>query len=457
MANGNGRQPPWSEEAEISVLGAMLIDEEAARDGRDLLQADHFYRESHRRIFRALSRIVERGDVPDVTLLSDELKSAGELEAAGGVGALAQLVDAVPTAANLESHAEILQRKAALRQLIRGAGESVREAYDAPTADAEAVLDRAESRILSASRALTNGASDAHGASGLVSGFLDRVEEARQSPGGVTGLPTGFADLDRMTRGLDPGTLTVVAGRPSMGKTALELDVARHVSLRQGAHVGIASLEMPAETVIGRMICQEGGLDYQRTVTGRLKDRDAESLAEAAGRLKTAPLTVSSPATLNLYQLRRWARKLHRRHDLGLLTVDYLQLMDGPSDAGNREQEVARLSRGLKSIALELGVPVMALSQLSRAPENRPGSNRPRLSDLRESGAIEQDADLVLFVYREAMYVDPTDARYSEVENEAEIIVGKHRNGPTGTVRLWFRRSEIRFESKVREGRETLL
>ncbi len=440
-----GRQAPWSEEAELSVLGGMLIDGDAVAVAIELINDAAFYREANRRIFRAMMGLYNRGDVIDAVTLADALKSAGELEGVGGMAYLAQLVDAVPTAANIEYHCKILRDKGILRRLIESATDIVQEAYEAASGDVDEALDRAEQRIFEIAEAKQR------------SGFVwikeilwptfERIEELQRSPGAVTGVPTGFPELDNMTAGFQPGDLIVLAGRPSMGKTALALNFAQHASIEAEVPVALFSLEMSKESLVQRLLCAEGRVDSSRLRRGALQDDEYERLATAAGFLNTAPVWIDDTPAISSLELRAKARRLKAEVELGLIVVDYLQLMTGPGRVENRQQEISAISRGLKAVGKELGVPVLALSQLSRAPEQRTGDHRPRLSDLRESGAIEQDADLVLFIFREEVYKsreevdqDPTLA------GKAELIIGKQRNGPTGGVPLYFHKNYTLFE-----------
>ena len=440
-----GRSAPWSEEAELSVLGGMLIDGDAVAIAIELVNDAAFYREGNRRIFRAMSRLYNRSAVIDAVTLADELKSAGELDAVGGMAYLAQLVDAVPTAANVEYHCRILRDKAILRRLIESATEIVQDAYEASGGEVDETLDRAEQRIFEIAQAQER------------SGFVwikeilwptfERIEELQRSPGAVTGVPTGFPELDNMTAGFQPGDLVVLAGRPSMGKTAIALNFAQHAAIEAEVPVAVFSLEMSKESLVQRLLCAEGRVDSSRLRRGSLQDDEYQRLATAAGLLNTAPVWIDDTPAISALELRAKARRLRAEVDLGLIVVDYMQLMTGPSRVENRQQEISAISRGLKAVAKELGVPVLALSQLSRAPEQRTGDHRPRLSDLRESGAIEQDADLVLFIFREEVYksreeveLDPTLA------GKAELIIGKQRNGPTGGLSLYFHKSYTLFE-----------
>jgi len=440
----SGRHPPWSQEAEVSILGGMLIDGDAVARAMELVNDTAFFREGNRRIFRGMMRLYNRGDVIDPVTLSDELKSAGELESSGGMEFLAQLVDAVPTAANIEYHCRILRDKATLRRLIEEASEIIREAYDAPAGSSQETLDRAEQRIFQISEAASR------------RGFIwikeilwpafERIEEMQRT-GAVTGVPSGFVDLDRYTAGFQPADLIVLAGRPSMGKTALALNFAQHAAIEHEKHVAIFSLEMAKESLVQRLLCAEGRVDSSRLRHGRLEDDEYGRLATAAGLLNTAPIWIDDTPSLTALELRAKARRLRAEVDLELVIVDYLQLMAGPRGAENRQQEISSISRSLKAVAKELNVPLLALSQLSRAPEQRT-DHRPLLADLRESGAIEQDADLVMFIYREEVYKGPIDRDGNSIEGEAELIIGKQRNGPTGEVPLYFHKQYTLFDSR---------
>lgn len=447
----SGRQIPWSEEAEISVLSAMLIDGDAVARAIEMVGDGSFYREANRRVFRAMVRLYSRGEVIDVVTLSDELKSAGELEGAGGMAYLARLLDAVPTAANIEYHCRILKDKSVLRQLIESATDIVREAYDAPAGEVDDTLDRAEQRIFQIAQ------------SSQRQGFVwikeilwptfERIEELQSSPGSVTGVASGFPDLDNLTAGFQKGDLIIVAGRPSMGKTALAMNFAQHAAIDKEVPVAVFSLEMSKESIVQRLLCSEGRVNAGRLRRGRLQDDEYARLATAAGHLNTAPIWIDDTPAITVLELRAKARRLASEVDLGLIIVDYLQLMSGPSNVDNRQQEISAISRAIKAVAKELNVPVVALSQLSRAPEQRT-DKRPVLADLRESGAIEQDADLVLFVYREEVYRRPEDLlddSGESIEGKAELIIGKQRNGPIGSVGLYFHKNYTLFESIARQ------
>jgi replicative DNA helicase len=438
------RQPPFSPEAEVSVLGGMLIDRDAVARAVELVRDSMFFREAHRRLFRAMARLFERGDVIDVITLSEELKKTGELEAAGGMSYLAELLDAVPTAANIEYHARLVREKALLRHLIEAASTIIRDVYDQGERSVEEVLDEAEQRVFQVA--------ESHERTGFVWikeilwPTFEHIERLQESKSGITGVPTGFKDLDRMTTGLQRGDLTIVAARPSMGKTSWVLNVAQTAAIEHNTPVAIFSLEMSKEQLVQRLLCAEGRVDSQRLRRGQLSADEYQRLAAAAGHLNTAPLWIDDSPGSTVLEMRAKARRLAAETDLGLLVIDYMQLMSGAARTESRVQEVSEISRGLKALARELDVPVVALSQLSRAPEQRT-DRRPQLSDLRESGSIEQDADLVMFLYRPEYYFGPVDKDGNSLEGKAELVVAKQRNGPTGTVDLFFHKAYTRFDS----------
>ncbi len=448
------RTPPFSGEAETAVLGGMLIDREAVSRAIEHVNESMFYREANRRLFRAMVRLYERGDVIDVITVSEELKKTAEMEAAGGFGYLAQLVDAVPTAANVEYHARIVRDKALLRRLVEQASQIIRDVYEQGERDVHEILDTAEARIFQVA--------ESHKREGFVwikeilwSAF-EHIEKLQESGGGITGVPTGFPDLDRMTTGFQKGDLCIVAARPSMGKTSWVLNVAANAAIGHNIPVAVFSLEMSSEQLVQRLLCAEGRIDAQRLRRGRLSPEEHQRLAAAAGHLNTAPLWIDDSPASNVLEIRAKSRRLQSElrsggRELGMVVLDYLQLMSGASRAENRVQEVSEISRGLKALARELEVPVVALSQLSRGPEQRT-DKRPMLSDLRESGSIEQDADVVMFLYRPEYYA-PADKR-EELEGKSELIIGKQRNGPTGVIELYFQKAYTRFDSMDRSPQE---
>ena len=449
-----GRQPPWSSEAEQAVLGAMLLDQDAALKAAELLDDTMFYREGNRVLYRAMVALTERGDAIDPVTLRDELVRRGELDRAGGMDYLAALVEVVPTAAHIEHHARIVRDKAVLRRLGDAATSIAQDVYDGRTSAGEA-LDNAEHRVFQVAQ--FRRAEEFIRIKELIWPTMERIEQLQAGAGSVTGVPSGFPDLDTLTAGFQKGDLIIIAARPSMGKTAFALNVLQHSAIDHGVGVAMFSLEMSKDQLVQRLLCSEGLVDAQRLRRGNLRDEDYPKLARAAGLLSSAPVWIDDSAMLTPLAMRSKARRLKLEHGIGLVVVDYLQLMQGPTDVENRQQEISYISRSLKALAKELEVPVVALSQLSRAPEQRGGEHRrPQLSDLRESGAIEQDADVVLFIYREEMYVAPNeegkklDKDGNDIERKAELILGKQRNGPTGTVGLVFVKEYTRFDSQSR-------
>lgn len=441
------RTPPFSLEAETAILGGMLIDRDAVTKAVEVLQETMFYREANRRLYRAMIRLFERGDVIDVITVSEELKKSDELESAGGFDYLGNLVDAVPTAANLEYHARIVRDKALLRRLVEQSTSIIRDVYEQGAKSVDEILDEAEARIFQVA--------ESHKREGFVwikeilwSAF-EHIERLQQSDSGITGVPSGFPDLDRMTTGLQKGDLVIVAARPSMGKTAWVMNVAATAAITHNVPVAIFSLEMSSEQLVQRLLCSEGRIDAQKLRKGRLSQEEHQRLAAAAGHLNTAPIWIDDQPGSNILEIRAKARRLQsdlRRDgkDLGMIIIDYMQLMGSAGQSESRVQEVSQISRGLKGLARELDVPLIALSQLSRGPEQRT-DKRPMLSDLRESGSIEQDADVVMFLYRPEYYA-PAEKK-EELDGQAELIVSKQRNGPTGVVNLYFQKSYTRFDS----------
>ena len=437
------RTPPQNLEAEQSVLGSILLDNEvfATLEGR--LQAGHFYKEGHRKIFRAMDALFRRGEPLDLVTLTEELRQVGELEGVGSVNYLIGLAESVPTAAYAENYARIVREKAVLRELIAASGQIMQSAFD-QSMPLEQILDKAEANIFE----LASSKRSHHfsGMSNLVHDTFEHIQELFNNPDPVSGLRTGFKELDTLTAGLQPSSLNVLAARPSMGKTSLALTMGQHAALREGVTVGIFSLEMSALQLVTRMLCSEARVDMSRVRNGQLSDRDFQRLADTAGRMAEGRIFIDDNADLTVMELRSRARRLMAEHDLGLIIVDYLQLMSGTGGhtGENRQQEISTISRGLKALARELDVPVLVLSQLSRAVEARP-NKRPMLSDLRESGAIEQDADLVMFIYRDEYYHPD-----SEKQGVAEIHIGKQRNGPVGSVDLQFHSAHVRFNDLAR-------
>ena len=436
------RALPHNLEAERSILGAILIRNDAFNVAAELIDADDFFRDAHRRVFDKMVDLNERGQAIDLVTLRDELSRSGELEPVGGPAYISSLADGVPRSTNVEHYARIVKERATLRNLIAAANRIEAEAYAAQE-EASVVLDRAEQEIFSIAEGRIRSGFVPLGE--LARNSFDTIERLQSVQSAVTGVPTGFVDIDEMTAGLQPADLVIVAARPSMGKTAFALNVGAHVGTTGGRTVGVFSLEMSKEQLFLRMLTSAAQIDSHRFRTGLLTESDYGRLSEAITFLSAARVHIDDTPSLGVLEMRAKSRRLKAEHGLDLLVIDYLQLMQGRGRFENRNQEIASISRSLKALAKELDVPVVALSQLSRAPESR-SDKRPQLSDLRESGALEQDADVVMFIFREDMYEETP-----ENENVAEIIVGKQRNGPTGTVKLAFLKQQTRFESLSRD------
>ena len=437
------RTLPHNLEAEKSVLGAILVNNEAFNHAAELIDARDFFRDAHRRIFDRMVTLSERGDAIDLVTLKEELGRMGELEAVGGPAYVASLADGVPRSANVEHYARIVKEKATLRSLIFSANKILANAYQAED-DPDVILDGAEKAIFEiAEDRVRAGFTPLRD---LVQSSFATIEKLQQHKGMVTGVPTGFVDLDEMTSGLQPSDLVLVAARPSMGKTSFVLNIAQHVGIHTEMTVGFFSLEMSKEQLFMRMLTGEARIDNHRFRSGYLNEKDYGRLSHALGTLAEARVYIDDTASIGVLEMRAKARRLQAEHGLNLLIIDYIQLMQGRGRFENRQQELASISRSLKILAKELQVPVVALSQLSRAPETR-SDHRPQLSDLRESGALEQDADVVMFIYRDEQYRDADGQPNQESEGVAEIIIGKQRNGPVGTVKLAFIKEHTRFEN----------
>jgi replicative DNA helicase len=435
------RTLPHNLEAERSVLGAILIHNDAFNHAAELIDSRDFFRDGHRRIFDKMVVLSERGDPIDFVTLKEELTRSGELEEVGGPTYVAALADGVPRSANIEYYARIVKEKATLRNLIHSANKILTDAYEAEL-EPEVVLDEAERSIFAiAEGRIREGFVPLKD---LVQGSFQTIEKLQQQKGAVTGVPSGFADLDELTAGFQAGDLVIIAARPSMGKTSLVLNMAQYVGTSTDMVVGFFSLEMSKEQLFMRMLTSEARIDAHRFRTGYLNEKDYGRLSHALGTLAEARVFIDDSASIGVLEMRAKARRLKAEHGLHLLVIDYLQLMSGRGRFESRQQEVSAISRSLKGLAKELGIPVIALSQLSRAPEGR-GDHKPQLSDLRESGAIEQDADVVLFIYRAEVYDKEKTA--PEELGVAEIIIGKQRNGPIGSVKLSFLNQFTRFEN----------
>lgn len=421
--------PPQNIEAEQSVLGGILIENEAINKVLEILTPDDFYRDSHRKIFNALIELSERDEPADLITTTNELRKRGQLDAIGGASYLASLIDSVPTAANIEYYARIVREKAILRKLIETSTEIITQSYQ-DRWDVDNFLDEAEKSIFEISERRVR--PSFYSIREVVKTSLDAISKLYEKKELITGVPSGFKELDKMTAGFQPSDLIIVAGRPSMGKTAFCLNIAQYAAVERKIPVAIFSLEMSKEQLVIRMLCAQSQVDGTRLRTGFLHESDWTKLTLAAGTLYEAPIFIDDTAALSVLELRAKARRLKADCRLGLIVIDYLQLMKGRGKAESRQQEISEISRSLKALAKELDIPVIAVSQLSRKPEERHG-NRPQLSDLRESGAIEQDADVILFVFREEVY-----NRSEDNQGKAEIIIGKQRNGPIGKVDLAF-------------------
>jgi replicative DNA helicase len=441
--------PPHSLEAEQSILGGLLLDNEAADRIGDVLSEDDFYSDAHRVIYRHVLALAADGKPVDVVTLSEALGQVQKLDYVGGLAYLGALVANVPSAANIRHYAQIVRERSILRQLAATAGEIADSAFNPLGRNARMVLDEAEAKVLHIAEQGARGQRTFQALKDLLVSAVDRIETLynRDNPSDVTGVATGFSDLDKETAGLQPGDLVIVAGRPSMGKTALALNIGEHVAIDLKLPVVVFSMEMGASQLAMRMIGSVGRLDQHKLRTGRLAADDWERLSTALGRLSEAPMLIDETPALNAIEVRSRARRLQKQYgQLGLVIVDYIQLMQAQSAGENRATEISEISRSLKALAKELKVPVVALSQLNRSLEQRP-NKRPVMSDLRESGAIEQDADVILFIYRDEVYNED-----SPDKGTAEIIIGKQRNGPIGTVRLTFLGEHTRFENMARPG-----
>jgi replicative DNA helicase len=436
------RTLPHNLEAEKCVLGAVLINNHAFNQAAEVIDADDFYRHAHRRIFETMVGLTDRSEPVDLVTLKDALTKSGELDEVGGPAYIASLTDGVPRTANVEYYARIVKEKSTLRRLIQASSDVLGRAYDADE-DADVLLDEAERSIFQiAEHRMRSGFVSL---ASLVDSGYQLIDQLQQHRGLVTGVPTGFTELDEMTSGFQKSDLIIVAARPSMGKTSFILNIALNCAVDAGKSVGIFSLEMSKDQLFMRMLTSEARVDAHRFRGGYLGDQDYERLVGAFGRLHDAKVFIDDTPSAGILEMRAKARRLKLEHGLDLIVIDYLQLMQGRGRFDNRQQELAAISRSLKILAKELEVPIVALSQLSRASESR-SNHRPQLSDLRESGALEQDADVVLFIYREEMYTNEGEPN-PESEGVAEIIIGKQRNGPIGDVRLAFLKQYTRFEN----------
>jgi len=444
--------PPHNIEAESSLLCAILIDQNAIAKIADVVNPDDFYKDAHRLIFEAMQELYARHEPTDLLTVGNRLEEKKQLEMLGGRSYMAELSNTVATAAHIVQHAKIIQKKATLRRLLAAAGSITRLGHE-EAEDLEKLLDTAEQELFLVSQRYLKKAFVP--IAQILNEAFDRIDDLHKEKGKIRGLPSGFTDLDQKLAGFQKSDLIILAARPSLGKTTLALDFARNIAVRAKVPVGIFSLEMSKEQLVDRLICAEAGVDLWRMRTGRLSDaegsEDFPKIGHAMGTLSEAPIYIDDSGSANIMEIRTKARRLQSEHGLGMLVVDYLQLMEGRTATDNRVQEVSEITRGLKSLARELDIPVLALSQLSRLVESRTQAI-PRLADLRESGSIEQDADVVMFIYRKAM-----DKNYkredlpAEERHSAEVHIEKHRNGPTGIVRLFFDEEKVTFKNLDRQ------
>ena len=440
------RIPPQSIDAEKSVLGAMLLDKDAIIKIIDILNAEDFYEERHGLIYDAMLNLFEKRRPIDIVTLSEMLESADQIKNIGGSAYLADLVNETPSAANIVHYAQICREKAVLRRLISAAGGITELGYD-ENAELSETLDKAEQSLFAVSQKFLKNKFIA--ISSVLTDAFDRIDKIHKDKdkGAIRGVPTGYTDLDNITAGFQNSDLIILAARPSMGKTSFALNLAEHAAIEEKIPVGIFSLEMSKDQLIDRLLSSQSGVDSWKLRTGNLSDEDFPKIGYAMGVLSEAPIFIDDSAGANVMEVRAKARRLQMEHGLGLIVIDYLQLMEGRSRSGeaNRVQEISEISRSLKGLARELNVPVIALSQLSRAVEHR-DNKRPQLSDLRESGSIEQDADVVMFMYRDEYYNPESDKK-----GITEILIKKHRNGPTGMMELFFNPAQMRFSNLEKE------
>lgn len=435
--------PPQNNEAEIAVLGSMLLDKEAIGKAVELLEDAFFYKSAHEKIYSTVVKLYDKNKAVDIVTLVEELRSVNQLEEVGGPAYVASISSSVPTSANVEHYAKIVREKAILRNLISTATQIVSESFD-NASSVDALLDKAERMIFDITSNKVE--SKVSSIKDIIKTSIETIDNLYQRKENITGLASGFHDFDIMTAGLQKSDLIIVAGRPSMGKSALVSCIAEHIGVVEKTPLAFFSLEMSKEQLAQRMLCSHAGVDAHKVRTGFLSQSDWPKLLNAAGKLSQSPIYIDDTPGVTALELRARARRLKSQHDIGLIVVDYLQLMQGPARSESRQQEISEISRSLKALARELSVPLIAVSQLSRAVEQR-SDRRPQLSDLRESGAIEQDADLVVLLLREEYY-NPTE----ENKGIAEVIVAKQRNGPVGSLKLTFINEYTRFADRSEEG-----
>ena len=442
----NGKTPPQAIDIEEAVLGALMLDQNAIVNVIEMLHADFFYKPEHQYIFRAIHNLVEKARPVDLLTVIEELRSEGNLENAGGSYFIAQITNHVTSSAHVEHHARILSEKFIQRELIRISTETIRDSYD-ETTDVVQLLDHTEQKLMDIND--NNFRSDYQNISDIVSKAIKEIDEASQKEGGITGIPSGFEELDSITAGFHPGTLVIIAARPAMGKTAFALTMMRNMAIDYKKPVAFFSLEMPATEIAMRLISAQSEIDASKLKKGTLEAWEKEQIMAQTQKLNTAPIYIDDSSQLSIFELRAKCRRLKQRFNIQAVFIDYLQLMKGETDNrnGNREQEISNISRQLKSLSKELSIPVFALAQLSRAVETRGGNKEPQLSDLRESGAIEQDADMVMFLYRPEYYGFAEDENGNPTYGLAKVLLAKHRAGGTGKMDMRFRANYARFEN----------
>lgn len=445
MPDFNEKIPPQAIEAEQAILGAMLLDKEAVHKALEILYDDAFYKDAHSKIYSAIISLADNNQPVDLISLAEELIKRKQLEEIGGRSYLADLASCVATSANVEHHCKIVLERTILRKLIESSTEIVQQCYD-PTQDARTLLDQAEMKIFTiAEKKISEGFVAIRD---LLPRTIEKIEEYTKRVGGVTGIPTGYEKLDEITAGLQASDLIVLAGRPSMGKTSLALSIASNAAIDFGKPIGIFSLEDSKDNLALKLLCSQARISSHKMRTGKLADREWANVSIGVGPLSESKIFIDDTPALGLLELRAKARRLKRKENVGLLIIDYLQLMRGPKYVESRQQEITAICQSLKSLAKELNIPILAISQLSRKTEDRP-RKRPELADLRESGSIEQDADLVLLIYRPEFYkiYEFDDEEKTSAKGLAEIIIAKHRNGPTGDIKLAFVKDYARFEN----------
>ncbi len=433
--------PPHSIDAEQSILGGLLLNNDSWDHIVSIVNEDDFYRRDHRVIFKEIKGLIESGKPCDVVTLSERLESNNHIDDVGGLAYLGSLVNNTPSASNIRAYSEIVRERSVLRQLIQIGNEIADSAFNTEGRNSDDILEAAEKTVFEIADKGANAGNDFKGMTELLKKTVDRIDELYQSGGSFTGIPSGFSDFDNLTSGLQPADLVIVAGRPSMGKTTFAMNLAENAAIDAGAGVAVFSMEMPAESLTLRMLSSLGRINQTKVRSGQLDEEDWPRLTSAVSILNEANIFIDDTPALSPTEMRARVRRLKRKNNIGLIVVDYLQLMQVKGGSENRVNEISEISRGLKALAKEMNVPVIALSQLNRGLEQRP-NKRPVMSDLRESGAIEQDADLIVFIYRDEVYNED-----SPDKGTAEIIIGKHRNGPLGTARLTFLGQYTRFEN----------